>query len=101
MVEKTKEPIRPARPSISTDQIRKFNYPDKPDVVQFDVRFPEIIEQTYVVRLDVPFTDTMLEAALDEKRAEAKEQVLRNSQAKALVQQAIERLYPEPEPEEI
>jgi len=101
MAEKIKEPVKLQRPSIATDQIRKFEYSDKPDVIQFDVRFPEIIERTYVVRLDVPFTDTMLEAALDEKRAEAKEQAFRNKQAKDIVQQAIERLYPEPEPEEI
>jgi len=89
--------IKKARPMISTDQIRKFNYPDKAAVVQLDVRFPEIVEQTYVVRIETPFTDTMLEAAIEQKRTEAKEQALRNKEARDSVTQAIERLYPETE----
>ena len=85
------------RPTINSKQIRKFEYEDKPGVVQFDVKFPDVMDRTFVIRLDDGFTDTDFETAIEDKRAEAKKQAALHEAAKAAVQAKLDKIYPEKE----
>ena len=87
--ETTKKP----RPTVSTNQIRKFEYESKASVVQFDVKFPEVIDRTYVVRLEEPFTDQQFKEAVEVKREAAVKQKQLNEAAKEDVQQRLDRVY--------
>ena len=98
MEPEAKEPVEKLkRPTINSKQIRKFEYKDKSSVIQFDVKFPDVIDRTYVVRLNDGFTDDDFETAIETERAEAKKQKALHEAAEAEVQAKLDKIYPEKE----